>query len=234
MTDSEKNASEVIQAYRRRRERMVPLLLGSAAVLLLVVGLVLVILWLTGESPPQLPVLFPSDTPTPTNTSTPEPPTATATITMTPTITLTPTPSGPRTYIVQENDTLASIAEQFGVELDLLLAYNPEIANGGTIFVSQEVTIPPPDAAFPTGTPLPENLRPGAEIEYRVRAGDTVASIAEEFNSTVEDIVAQNDLENANDIFIGQTLIVRIDLVTPVPTNTPNPNPPTQTPTLIP
>jgi hypothetical protein len=127
-----------------------------------------------------------------------------------------------------------SIAEQFGVELDLLLAYNPEIAGDGTIFVSQEVTIPPPDAPFPTGTPLPENLRPGSEIEYRVRAGDTVASIAEEFNSTVDDIVAQNELDNANDIFVGQTLIVRIDLVTPAPTNTPNPNPPTATATMIP
>jgi LysM repeat protein len=127
-----------------------------------------------------------------------------------------------------------SIAEQFGVELDLLLAYNPEIAGDGTIFVSQEVTIPPPDAPLPTGTPLPENLRPGSEIEYRVRAGDTVASIAEEFNSTVDDIVAQNELDNANDIFVGQTLIVRIDLVTPAPTNTPNPNPPTATATMIP
>lgn len=234
MTEREQSAAEVIEAYRRRRERMIPLLMGGAAVLLLVVGLVLVVLWITGDNPPQLPAVFASDTPTPTETPTPLPPTATPTITPTPTVTLTPTPSGPRVYIVQENDTLSSIAEQFEVALDVLIAYNPEIAAGGTILVGQEITIPAPDAEFPTSTPLPENLVPGSEIEYLVRAGDTVATIAAEFNSTEEAIIETNDLENPNDIRIGDILLVPIDLVTPVPTNTQDPNPPTPTETMVP
>jgi len=49
--------------------------------------------------------------------------------------------------------------------------------------------------------------------------GDSLAAIALQFNSTVEDILEQNeDLEDANAIFAGQILIIRINLVTPVPT----------------
>ncbi len=234
MSDKNYNAADVIDKYRRRRERMVPLLLGGAAVLLLVIGLVLVVLWVTGDNPPALPAAFASDTPTPTETATPLPPTATATVTNTPTVTLTPTASGPQTYIVQEGDTLVSIGEEFGVELDLLLAYNPDLADGGTIFVSQEITVPPPDAERPTTTPLPDNLLPGSEIEYVVRAGDTLASIAAEFLSTVEAIIEENELENPNDIRIGDRLIVPVNLVTPAPTDTPDPNPPTATSTPLP
>jgi LysM repeat protein len=51
-----------------------------------------------------------------------------------------------------------------------------------------------------------------------VQSGDTLAAIAFRFNSTVEDILEQNDIENANSIFVGQILIVRVNLVTPVPT----------------
>lgn len=234
MGDREYKAADVIDAYRRRRERMIPLLLGGAAVLLLVIGLVLVVLWLTGDNPPTLPGVFASDTPTATETATPRPPTATPTVTDTPTITLTPTPSGPQVYIVQEGDTLVSIAEQFAIDLDLLLAYNPDLADSGTIFISQEITIPAPDATRPTRTPLPDNLIPGSEIEYVVVAGDTVASIAAEFLSTEEAIIDANDLENPNDIRIGDRLVVPVNLVTPAPTNTTNPNPPTATATLVP
>lgn len=232
MSDRQHNAADVIDAYRRRRERMVPLLLGGAASLLLVVGLVLVVLWISGDSPPQLPAFLATKTPTPTETPTMPPATDTPEPSATPTITLTPTPSGPRTYIVKEGDTLDSIAAEYEIDLDLLLAYNPEITDAGTIFVSQDITIPPPDAEFPTPTPLPEDLVAGTEIEYRVRAGDTLASIATEFNSTMEDIITLNELEDPNDIRIGDTLLVPVNLVTPEPTETvdPNPPPPTETP----
>lgn len=213
---------------------MVPLLLGGAASLLLVVGLVLVVLWISGDSPPQLPAFLSTRTPTPTDTPTASPPTDTPEPSATPTITLTPTPSGPRTYIVKEGDTLDSIAADHEIDLDLLLAYNPEITDAGTIFVSQDITIPAPDAEFPTSTPLPEDLVAGTEIEYRVRAGDTLASIATEFNSTMDDIIALNELEDPNDIRIGDTLLVPVNLVTPEPTNTVDPNPPTPTETPLP
>ena len=49
MTESDHSASEVIDAYRKRRDRTIPLLLGGVAVVLLAVGLFLVVLWVTDD-----------------------------------------------------------------------------------------------------------------------------------------------------------------------------------------
>jgi LysM repeat protein len=86
---------------------------------------------------------------------------------------------------------------------------------------------------------LPTDIAPGTKIEYRVRSGDSLYGLAEEFNSTVERIVEetnlyrrQNDLdemEDENDILVGDILIIPVNIVTPVPTNT-NTISPTETP----
>lgn len=230
MPESERSASDVIQSYRKRRERMVPLVLGAFAVVLLVVGVFLIVIWFTGENPPSLPSILASDTPTPTNTHTPVPPTATATITLTLEPTETPTPSGPITYVVQEGDTLSSIAEEFGVSIDVLIAANPDIENAASIFVGQEIIIPPPDTELPTNTPLPETLVPGTIIEYVVRAGDTLQSIAAQFNSTAEAIAEENEMEITDVLFVGDVLKVPVGIATPTPTFTPNPFTATPTP----
>ena len=51
-----------------------------------------------------------------------------------------------------------------------------------------------------------------------VRPGDSVGSIAVLLRSTVDDILEYNELEDPNAIFPGQILLVRVNLVTPVPT----------------
>ena len=53
---------------------------------------------------------------------------------------------------------------------------------------------------------------------YVVQFGDTLDLIANKFLSTVEDIMELNELENSNQIFAGQILEVRVNLVTPLPT----------------
>ncbi|HHH82214.1 MAG TPA: hypothetical protein ENL35_04425, partial [Chloroflexi bacterium] len=98
MTEKDGNASDVIMAYRKRRERLAPLILGGLAVVLLIVGIFLVVLWFSGENPPALPGFLASATPTATDTATPPPPTSTPTVTDTLEPTLTPTPEGPLTY----------------------------------------------------------------------------------------------------------------------------------------
>ncbi len=231
MSDSEHNAAEIIQAYRKRRQRMVPMLLGGLAVVLLVVGLFLVVLWVTGENPPQLPALLATKTPTATQTATPVPPTATPTVTITPPPTETPTPSGPRTYVIEEGDTLSSIAEQFEVDVLLLMSVN-NIEDPNALFVGQEITIPSPDQELPTPTALPATLLPGQEVEYVVQPGDSLQTIAAQFNSTAEAIAERNEIEDPNAIYVGQKLIVPVGIATPTPTVTENPN--TATPTPLP
>jgi LysM repeat protein len=231
MPENEPKAADVISAYRRRRERMVPLLLGGLAVVLTVVGLLLVVVWLTGGHGTALPGFLASDTPLPTDTATPLPPTLTPTITETPLPSDTPTPQGPKTYIVEPGDTLSSIADQFGVDILLLISVN-NITNPGAINAGEELIIPEEGAVLPTATGLPETLVPGSRIEYFVEPGDTLESIAAKYDSTAEKIAELNNMKVTDVLFVGRVLTVPVRIVTRTPTSTVNPA--TATPTFLP
>lgn len=56
---------------------------------------------------------------------------------------LPPPPSGGSVYIVQLGDTLFGIAQQFGIDLDELIAANPQITDPDIIFTGQFIVIPP-------------------------------------------------------------------------------------------
>lgn len=233
----QESPKDIIDAYRKQQQRSerTPILILVVAGLLLIAGAAIVIIWLTGSGVPSFDVgaLFASSTPTATITPspTPVPPTNTPTLTPTeepPTATLepsaTPTPSGPFIYVVEEGDSFYSIAEQFDVDILALLEANRErldldLANP-VIRVGDEVLVPPPGTERPTSTPLPADIPPGSRVEYTVQPGDTLALIAQKFNSTVEDIIERNDEleEDANVIYVGQVLTVRVNLVTPAPT----------------
>ncbi|HET7010704.1 MAG TPA: LysM domain-containing protein [Anaerolineales bacterium] len=228
MSENEPRASAVIDAYRRRRERTVPLLLGGLAVVLLVVGLFLVILWLTGGPTFSIAALFATDTPTPTLTHTPSI-TPTPSDTPTPEPSLTPTPQGPTTYVVEVGDTLSSIAERFGVEVLAIMAAN-NLPDPNAIFVGQELIIPAPGEGLPTETPIPTNLAPGTRIQYVVKPGDNLQIIASKFNSTAEAIAQLNNMTITDVLFVGRTLIVPVNIATPTITFTPNLTPATATP----
>jgi murein DD-endopeptidase MepM/ murein hydrolase activator NlpD len=49
---------------------------------------------------------------------------------------------------------------------------------------------------------------PGQRITYKVKAGDTLTSIAKEFGTTVEDIARDNAIQNPNLIFVDQVLVL--------------------------
>ena len=225
--DNKKSTSSVIDKYRRRRQQNQVFIVWGGAVLLILIGIILLIVWLTGPSKP-LATLFATETPTPTLTYTPtltttptETPTVTATFTETP----TPTRSAPYTYTVQEGDFLATIAENQnlgddGVALILLLnPYNPEDGTGidpttQIIYPGQEILLPYPGMPLPTATPIPADLQRGTKLSYTVQAGDTLAGIAALFNSTVDDIITENELDDPNAIFVGQQLTIPTNLVT--------------------
>jgi hypothetical protein len=63
-----KTAQSVISDYRKRQQ-LGPFLIGGLAVILVVIGLFLLVIWLTGDGKPTI-TLFKSKTPTPTNTAT--------------------------------------------------------------------------------------------------------------------------------------------------------------------
>jgi LysM repeat protein len=149
-----------------------------------------------------------TNTPTPTNIPT-------ATETQLPTNTPEPTEPSILTYAVQAGDTFIGIAGQFGTNLATLSALNPDVTPG-EINVGDELSVPGLGGVV-DATPV----APGAQtvIEYQVVAGDSLASIAERFGSTITAIVTENGLEDANQIFVGQTL--RIPVISAAPTASP-------------
>lgn len=248
-----KPPSSMISAYKKRQQ-MGPFVVGILAILLVAIGLVVLVIWLTGSDAPKMEFnLFATETPTPTLTFTPTSTntrTSTPTETATPTITFTPTPSAPFEYTVEDGDFLFSIIEKFnlgdnGLALLMLLnPYVPDEPNGNvgidpttlSVFVGQKITIPNPGMALPTATPVPlETLRRGEKINYTVQTGDTIAGIAFKFNSTSEEILKENGLTDANLIYVGQILVIPVNLVTPVNTLAPTVTlGPTITPTITP
>jgi LysM repeat protein len=190
-----------IQPRRRQRISWVDVLL------VLAVLAVLVVWWRLGTRPPQetaeaanagniLPTNIPLLDGTPTPGPTPEP-------------TATPTPAAPvQTLIaheVQSGETLLSIALQYGVTVEEIQAANnlsDELIRAGdklTIPVLREAT-----SAAPTGATS------SSQVEYVVRANDTIISIALSLGSTVDAILAANNLPNNAIIRPGDRLIVPI------------------------
>ena len=227
MPEKDQDAAEVIQSYRRRRERMVPLLLIGLAVVLVVVGIFLIVIFLTGDGVPEIS-FGPTDVPTESPSETPRPPTATATITNTPLPSETPTPEWPKSHIVELGDTLSSIADDMGVSIELIIAYN-DIPDPNNVPIGTELTIPAPESELPTATPLPEDLATGDKIEYVVKVGDNLETIAAEFNTTADAIAEENEIEDQNNLWAGTVLIITVG-PTPTPSPSPGPGTPSATP----
>lgn len=232
------SSSDVLSSYRKRRARRNPNLIYILAGVFVLGGLGLLVYWGSGPGKP-LNTLFATDTPTPTVTFTPtntSAPTETPTITSTATVTATPTFSTPFNYTVQEGDYLALIVEKYalgedGIALILLLnPYNSDTGIGidpSTQIVSpgQVILLPNPGMELPTATPIPPDLPRGTKVEYTVQTGDTLAGIASSFNSTEEEIIKENGIADPNALFVGQLLVIPVNLVTATPTR-----PPTSTP----
>ncbi|NMC81130.1 MAG: LysM peptidoglycan-binding domain-containing protein [Chloroflexi bacterium] len=217
----------VIESYRRR-QRMMPFLVGGLAVLLVLVGIVILVVWFIGPNRPAFS-LFASATPTATETPTPTATMPTPTASWTPTITETPTPeatltpSGPFEYTVEEDDNCWQIAEKFAVDFNVLLALN-NFGGDCPIKPGDKILIPAPNQELPTATPLPTDIVRGTKIEYTVQVGDTIDSIASKFSSTRDAILTENKIDDANTILAGQKLIIPVNIatatVTLVPTST--------------
>ncbi|MDX1436037.1 MAG: LysM peptidoglycan-binding domain-containing protein [Anaerolineales bacterium] len=228
MSESD-DAKSVIEGYKKRQQRT-PFIIGGLAVVLVISGLLILALWIFSPDGPGLAFLEP-DTPTPTltatatsvpptATATPEPPTPTETAT--PTVTVTPTISGPFIYIVEDGDTCFSIAEKFGVDVVTLIEIN-ELTADCPLFPGTEIVIPPPGTELNTPTPIPTGFV--GRIEYRIQVGDTLDALAITYFTTVESILEENEgLDNPNEIFVGQIIIIFVGIATPEPTqNIPQP-----------
>ena len=114
--------------------------------------------------------------------------------------------------IVINGDTLRKIADRCGVTVSALQRANPEIGNGNLIYPGQNLLLP--------GTVLGTD---GGYVIYIVSRGDTLKGLAARFQSTVENIMANNpSITNVNLIYEGQ----RLNIYAVAPGTTPPPPPP--------
>lgn len=221
------------------RQKIMPYILGGLAGVLVVGGIFIIVLVVSGKEKP-LSGLFASKTPTVTITYTPTATQPSPTPSMTPTETMTPTPEATITpstayqYTVKEGEDCWTIAYTHDADLLYMQTINNKdssciISPGDTIW------IPAPGQKMPTPTRVPADVARATRYDYTIQEGDTLATIAEYFNSTVDDILAHNTIEDENAIEVGQKIVVRANIVTPTSTvraTSTLANQPSATPTL--
>lgn len=100
-----------------------------------------------------------------------------------------PSRSDIQTYIVQKGDTVASIADKFGVTSETIrwsndLASN-QVSAGQLLYIS-----------------------PTNGIVYEVQSGDTIDSLVSRYQANREKFIAVNDLEGGRSLPVGERIII--------------------------
>jgi murein DD-endopeptidase MepM/ murein hydrolase activator NlpD len=108
-------------------------------------------------------------------------------------------------YFVQLDDTLSAIASRYETTVQVLAQANG-IENPDLIHPGQRLVIP---SASPTPEPTIQ------EQVHVVQRGETLYRIARRYGTTVQALVAANNLANPNLIFRGQKLIIPSAIASP-------------------
>jgi flagellum-specific peptidoglycan hydrolase FlgJ len=95
-----------------------------------------------------------------------------------------------RTYVVEEGDSVRTIARQFGVTNETIIWEN-DLTDPDVLRIGQELRI-----------------LPFSGLIHEVRPGDTVASVANAYDARVQDVIAANKLSDPYIIVVGQNLAV--------------------------
>jgi LysM repeat protein len=139
----------------------------------------------------------------------------------------TPRPAAGGTYTVASGDNPSSIAAQFGISVDELMAANgitdPTLLHAGQKLIipgAQQVlsdTATPRSTAAaatprPTTTAATPTARPtasqGGGGTYTVREGDIPETIAAQFGISADELMAANGITDPTSLQIGQKLII--------------------------
>ena len=115
--------------------------------------------------------------------------------------------NGKKYYVhtVKSGDTLYSMSKAYGVSEDAIKECNPTVADG--LKLDQAVKIPVADNA--TADAREVKKRKKEFVEHKIRGGETLYSIARDYNISVNTIREDNPGLNPQSLSIGQSLWVR-------------------------
>ena len=131
-------------------------------------------------------------------------------------------------YTVRSGYTVSRLAVRYGSTTEAIIQANG-LDSSALIFIGQGLIIPVrivPATETPTLDASVTETEPGSGGDvsgntYVVQPGDTLNSIARQFNTTVGALIQLNGIANPNQIFVGQTLILPgTGGVNPTPTPT--------------
>jgi len=126
----------------------------------------------------------------------------------------------PESVTVEKGDSLSKIAKRYGTTVDALVRIN-DLCDANQIFVGQVVVLEDPEAEAGADADAAEDRAETAIVT--VQPGDSLSKIAKRHDTTVEELMALNDIDDPNLLFVGQELLVE-EMVSAVEEPEENPN----------
>ncbi len=110
-------------------------------------------------------------------------------------------PSGSFSYTIRSGDTLYLLAQRYNTTVEAIMRINPGI-NPNNLQIGQMICIPG------SVTPPPPTRCPAGSFEYTIRSGDTLFTIANRYNTTVNAILALNPGLDPNNLVVGMIICI--------------------------
>ena len=108
----------------------------------------------------------------------------------------------PESVTVEKGDSLSKIAKRYGTTVDALVRING-LCDANQIFVGQVVVLEDPESVADADADAE-----GDRVETAIVPGDSLSKIAKRHDTTVEELMALNDIDDPNLLFVGQELLV--------------------------